>query len=99
MYSAAKQEFVDRRTRAPLQQRRAMRFAHRLEQPIVLHIAGTDLQHIAVLAHQIDIFRRNDFGHDRQPRLLASLGEHFEANFLETLETVGTGPWLERSAT
>lgn len=64
-------------------------FADRFEEPIVLHVAAHDLQHVGVVGHEPDIFRREHFGDDRQARGFASLRQQLQPFFFQALEAVG----------
>ena len=75
-----------------------MRFADGFEQPVVLHVAGADLQHVGVFADEVDVFDGDDFGDDGQARFVAGGGEQLQAFFLEALEAVRAGARLERAA-
>ena len=98
MYSAAKQELVDRGARAALEQHRPRRLADCFEQAVVLHVARADLQHVGVFGDQRHVLAGDDFGHDGEAGFGAGLGQQLEAVFLHALEAVGAGPRLERSA-
>ena len=92
------QEFLHRRRRAALQQHRHLRAAHRLQQPVVLHIASPHLQHIGIAGHQRHILGRDHLRHNRQPRLPPRLGKQFQPLLLHPLKAVGTRAGLEGAA-
>ena len=70
----------------------------RPEQVVVLHVAGADLQHVGILADQLDLIDRHDLGDDGQTGLVAGFGEDLEAFFAEALEVVRAGAGLEGAA-
>ena len=92
------QQLLDRGARAALEQYGSVGFADRFQQAIVLHVAGTDLQHVGVFGDDIDVLGGDDFRDDGQSRLGAGRGQKLQAFFLHSLETVGAGARLERTA-
>ena len=64
------QELVDRRAHPALQQGGLARVADGLEQLVVLHVAGADLEHVGVLGDHRDVLGGHHLGDDRQARLL-----------------------------
>ena len=69
-----------------------------LQEPIVLHVAGADLQDVGIAGHEFHVALRHDLGHHGQAGLGTGGGEDLQAVFLETLEAVRTGAGLERAA-
>ena len=61
----------------------------------VLHITGTNLQQVGVLSNQIQVFRRENFGHYGQAGFLTGLCQEFEALGFKPLEAVGGGSRFE----
>ncbi len=92
------QELVEGRAHAALQQGGLARVSHGLQELVVLHVAGADLQDVGVLGDHRDVFGRHDLGDDRQTRLLPGHGQHLQARFLMALEAVRAGSGLERPA-
>ena len=92
------QPLLDRGHHAALEKDRAIAAPHRVQQGIVLHVAGPDLQNVAILSHQGHLLRRHDFGDDGQPGLFTRLGQDFQPFFAHALETVGRAARLERAA-
>ena len=69
-----------------------------VEQRVVLHVAGADLEDVGVLRDDVDLVRLHDLGDDRQPGQLARLGEVAEPLDAQALEGVRAGARLERAA-
>ncbi len=92
------QHVLDRGAHAALQQHRLMGLADLLEQVEVLHVAGADLEHVAVAFHQRHLTRVHHFGDDRHPVLVAHVAEDSQALLAQSLEAVRTGARLERAA-
>src|SRR5439155_1533622 len=64
----------------------------------VLHVARADLDDVRHLRHVTQALRIHRFGADEKPRLLARLGEQFQAGAPEPLERVGRRARLPRAA-
>ena len=92
------QELVDRRAHSALQEGGLARVAHGLQELVVLHVAGADLEHVGILGDHRHMLRGHHLGDDRQAGLAPRGGEHLEARFLVSLEAVGAGAGLERPA-
>ena len=95
----SQQQFVHSGAGAAFEQDRSIGISDCLEESIVLHISGTDLQNIRVFCDEIDVIGRHDFGNNGESCFFASCGEQFQAFFFHPLETVGTGARFECSAT
>ena len=93
-----KQELLQGRAHPALQQCRFTRVAHGLEQLVVLHVAGTDLEHVGVLGDHGDMLRSHDLGDNRQSGFGPRGGQHLQPQLLVALKAVGAGPGLERAA-
>ena len=91
------QEFLHRGGEAALQQHGAAQLAQRFQQRIVLHIAGTDLQHVHI-GQQIQLGGIGDLRYHRQARIPARLHQQIHAGLFQTLEGVGRGAGLEGAA-
>ena len=52
-----------------------VRFADGFEQPVVLHVAGADLQHVGVFGDEVDVFGGDDFGDDGEAGFVAGRGQ------------------------
>ena len=85
------QELLERRRHAPLQHHRLARLAHPLEQRVVLHVAGADLDGVGVALDQLHALHVHRLGHDRQARRLAGLGQDLQALLAEPLK--GSRDW------
>ena len=66
-------------------------FPNRIEQWVVLHIARSDLQHIAVAGKQGDILRRHDLRYHWHPGDLACFSQQLQPGFSQTLEGIWGG--------
>ena len=86
---------LDGRRQAALQEHRLAALAHGLQEDEVGHVAGADLEHVHVAVEDLHIGRVRDLADDRQPGLLACLGQELEALDAEPLEGVGRGARLE----
>ena len=64
----------------------------------VLHVAGADLEHIAVALHQRHLTRIHHLGDDRHSVLVAHVAEDAQTLLAESLKAVRTGARLERAA-
>ena len=94
----AHQEFLIGRTQSPLEQDRFTATAELFEQFEVLHIAGTDLDHID-FSEEVELGNIHDFGHDRQSGIFTGLQQQFDTLIPHSLEAVRRSPGFERSAT
>ncbi len=92
------QPFLDRRSVAALEHHRSSDPPDRHQERVVLHVPGADLEDVRILGDDVDLVGLHDLGDDREPRLLARLGEIAEALDAQALERVRTGPRLERAA-
>ena len=92
------EQFLDRRRRPALEEHGDVRLSDRLEEAVVLHVAGADLEDVGILGHERHVLRRHHLRDDCQPRLGPGLGEEFEPLFFEALEAVGARPRLEGAA-
>src|SRR5487761_766503 len=93
------QPFLDGRRHSPLQQDRLARAAGLLEQRVVLHVAGAELEDVGIARHQLDVARRHHLCHDLEAGLLASQRHHLQGRFAQALKRIGRGARLERAAT
>ena len=98
MYSAAKQQLVERGAGAAFQQHRLALFAHGLKQAIVLHVSGPDLQHVGIVGDQFHVFGADHLGDHRQSGFVAGGGQNFQPLFFQALKAVRAGARLERPA-
>src|SRR5205814_8837881 len=64
----------------------------------ILHVAGTDLNHIGIFFDQIDVRFIERFAHDLQTELVPDLGEHLEARLTQPGKSVRRSARLECSA-
>src|SRR3954464_11627413 len=78
------QPLFDRRLKPTFQHDGLVDLADGLQQPEVLHVSGTDLQHVGVLHNNIDVMRVDDLRDERKPDLLARGREYFEALLTES---------------
>jgi hypothetical protein len=62
--------------------------AQRLQELEVLHVAGTDLEHVGVRGHRVQILHPEDLRHDRQPHRAPRFSEEVESVHPEPLEAV-----------
>src|SRR6266436_10348315 len=90
-----KQELLDARGHAALEEHRLAHFAHPAEQREVLNVPRADLQDVGVLSHQLHALRLEDFRHDGQPGAFARVRQVLEPLLLEPLEGVWRGARLE----
>ena len=64
----------------------------------VLHVAGADLEGVAVLFDQLDLADVHDFGDDLQVVRIRGAAQHLQALFAEALEGIGRAARLEGAA-
>ncbi len=57
---------VDSGGHAPFEQDRSVGFPCPLEQAEILHVPGTDLQHVGIMLHQVEGLKIHHFGDHRQ---------------------------------
>lgn len=81
--------FVDLRGHTTFEQNGFSRLSGDLKESEVLDIARADLDHVGVLAQEIDIAGSDEFGDDAQVRFVGREAHEFQAIFLHALETVG----------
>ena len=72
------QQLVERRRQPALEQHRLAELARDLEQRVVLHVARADLHDVGVLGDRVGVLGVEQLGDDRQPGLVARLGEDLE---------------------
>src|SRR6185437_4897093 len=94
----AEQEIRYRRGHSALQQHGPAEFPDSLEQRIILHVAGTDLNAVGVLSNQSCSFIVHRFGHDWKPGFFARPNKQFQAFHAESLKRIWRAAWLERTA-
>ena len=66
-----------------------------LEQGVVLHVAGADLDDVRHLEHLVEAFGIHGLGDDQEPGFLARTGQQLEAGSAQSLEGVRRAPGLE----
>ena len=98
MYSAARQQLVERRREPAFQQHGAIGPAELGQQRVVLHVPGADLDHVGDRGDVVEVADVEQLGHDREPGALACLGEDRQALAPEPLEGVGRAPRLVGAA-
>jgi hypothetical protein len=92
------EEFIEGGGEAALEEYGFLLIADGVEEVVVLHVAGADLEDVGVFADECDLVDGHDFGDDGEAGLFAGFGEDFEAFFAEALEFVGGGARFEGSA-
>src|SRR3990172_3618561 len=89
------QKLLDRRAHPPLEEDRLAVDAHLLEETEVLHVPGTDLDHVGILHHKLCIPRVHQLGDDRQPGHLPHLGQVSQPLLTKALKRIRRGPRLK----
>ncbi len=84
----AHQQVIDRGRNTSLEQYGSMRFADFGQQDKVLHVAGTDLNHVGILGNQFDIARIGDFGNHRHLGRASSGLQNLQALFAQSLKCI-----------
>ncbi len=79
-------------------QHRQLRPPGALQQGIVLHIPGADLDHVGVLLDQLQRFVVQRLGHNAQPEALPHLGHDAQSGLAHALEGIWGGARLVRPA-
>ena len=92
------EELLDRRPEAALEHDRPGDPAGRVEERVVLHVPGADLEDVDVLGDDVDLVRLHDLGDRRQAGPVARLGEVAKGLHAQALEGVRRGPRLEGAA-
>ena len=92
------QPLLDGRGHPPLQHHGVAGAPGLLEEGVVLHVAGADLEDVRVARHQLHVARRHDLGDDLEAGLLPRAGQHLQPLLAEALEGVGRGARLEGAA-
>ena len=91
--------FLDRGRHPPLKQDRLAQATDFGEQREVLHVAGTDLQHVDDVGEGSDVRRFEHLADQRQAGLAFCLPQNVDAVTAQPLEAVRGGSWLEDTAT
>ena len=94
----AQEQIGDGGRHSALEQHRLAQTTDCLEQRVVLHVAGADLDAVPVLGHEFCPRLVHCFGHDGKPGFLASKGEQLESRFSQTLKRVRRTARLEGAA-
>src|SRR3990172_3437102 len=89
------QKLLDRRAHPPLEEDRLAVDAHLLEETEVLHVPGTDLDHVGILHHKLCIPRVHQLADDRQPGHLPHLGQVSQPLLTKALKRIRRGPRLK----
>jgi len=92
------QQLVERRGEPALEQHRLADLACRLEQRVVLHVAGADLHDVGVLGDRVGVVGVQELGDDRQAGLGPRLGEDLQRRNAQALERERRRARLERPA-
>ena len=93
-----KQKLLERGRQSAFEQHGLAGLADILEQRKVLHIAGTDLDAVAIFLDSVDPVLVHRLGDDIKPELIADLGHHLQALFAESLKSVRRSTRLVRTA-
>src|SRR5438876_3419695 len=96
---SGEQPFLDRRRHTPLEQDRLAQPTDFGQQWEVLHVAGTDLQHVNDVGERSDVRRFQHLADQRQAGLPFRLPQNVDAVTAQSLEAVGGGAWLEDTTT
>ncbi len=89
------EQFLDGGGESPLEEHWFPGAAHFGQQGEVLHVAGTDLEHVRVLSHQVHLPGVHHLGDSAKPRLAPGIGQDLEPVGANPLEGVGRGAGLE----
>ena len=89
---------LDRGGQTALEEDGHARLADFLQQLEVLHVPRTDLEHVDVAGHHLDVLGADDLGRHRHAELVAGLPEVLEALLSQPLEGIGGGARLEGAA-
>jgi len=92
------EKLLDGRRGAALEQHRLADLAQLGQKQEVLRVAGADLEHIGVLADDVEIAWVHDLGDDRQAGVVTRGGEHAQPFLAQPLERIGRGARLEGAA-
>src|SRR3990170_2478811 len=92
------QEFFYCSRKPPLEDHRLIITPYLCQEPEILHIPCTDLDHICILIDHLDITGIHELSHDQQPCLLPRLSQIFKALKTKPLEGIGRGPGFKRPA-
>ena len=94
----AHQQLLNSPADPALEKHRFALLAQRLEQRVVLCVAGADLKHVGPLFDQADLAGVHHLGDDRHAVLVADVAEDLETVLAHALEGVRTGAGLESAA-
>ncbi len=92
------EQLLHRRHESALQQHRLAHAPHRLQQGVILHVAGADLQDVGVGGHRVHEIRMHDLGDRGQAVAPAGFGQKHQTLLAQALEAVGRGARLVGAA-
>ena len=92
------QQITNGGTHAPLEHHRTRGLPDLTEQVEVLHVSCADLKHVGVTVDQFHLPGIHHLGNHRHSQFAANVLQDLQSLLAHPLETVGAGPWLERSA-
>src|SRR5579862_2361307 len=92
-------EFFKSSGHAALEQHRNAGAPRPLEQGIVLHVAGADLDHVGIFFHELHGFVVDGLGDNLHAEPVTNFSHDLQAGFAQALEGIGRGAWLVCAAT